>query len=109
MPDSATPKGRDKRALRRIAHHLDPVVTVAERGVSDAVCAETDRALTDHELIKVRMREPDDKKAMAAQLAADTKAALCGLVGHTVILYRAHPEEPVIELPSRSVANPGQG
>ena len=28
-------------------------------------------------------------------------AALCGLVGHTVILYRPHPEAPRIRLPSK--------
>ena len=60
-----------------------------------------DRALLDHELIKVRMREPPDKKAMAAELAARTDACLCGLVGHTAILSRPHPERPRIALPRR--------
>jgi RNA-binding protein YhbY len=54
--------------------------------------------LLDHELIKVQMREPEDKKAMARHLAEATSAALCGLLGHTVILYRPHPETPTIAL-----------
>jgi RNA-binding protein YhbY len=34
-------------------------------------------------------------------IADKSGAALCGLVGHTVILYRPHPEDPRIELPKR--------
>jgi len=29
---------------------------------------------------------------MAAELAAAARAELCGLIGHTVILYRANPD-----------------
>ena len=62
---------------------------------------EVERALDDHELVKVRLREPEDKKASARDLAERCGAELCGLVGHTVILYRRHPERPRIELPER--------
>jgi RNA-binding protein YhbY len=48
-------------------------------------------ALRDHELIKVRLHEPEDKRAMAQTLATETRSALCGLVGHTVILYKPRP------------------
>ena len=63
--------------------------------------AALDTALTDHELVKVRLRAPDDKKGAANSLAEGSRSALCGLVGHTVILYRPHPENPQIELPVR--------
>ena len=69
--------------------------------MSEGVLRALDKALFDHELIKVRLREPEDKRAMAAALAEGSGAALCGLVGHTAILYRPHPEKPRIELPTR--------
>ena len=47
------------------------------------------------------MHEPDDKKGLARSLADESGAELCGLVGHTAILYRPDPEEPRIELPVR--------
>ena len=94
-------EGFQRRYLRGLAHHLKPVVRVGQSGVTDAVVSATDAALTDHELIKVRLREPEDKKAMAADLAERTGAHLCGLVGHQVVLYRKHPDEPRIELPDR--------
>jgi RNA-binding protein YhbY len=66
--------------------------------VTDAIVHSADEALTAHELIKVRLREPEDKKADAQRLAARTQSALCGLVGHTVILYRPNPDDQRISL-----------
>lgn len=94
-------KGYQRRFLRGLAHHLDPVVRVGRDGVSQGVLEAVDRALLDHELIKVRMREPEDKKGMALALAEGSGAELVGLIGHTAILFRPHPEEPQIELPQR--------
>jgi RNA-binding protein len=91
--------GRQKRFLRSRAQQLDPVVWVGDEGLSDGVIRALDDALLAHELVKVRMRAPDDKKALASQLATATGAALAGVIGHTAILYRAHPEEPVLPLP----------
>jgi RNA-binding protein len=77
------------------------VVHVGEAGISPPVLEALGDALTDHELVKVRLHEPDDKKRLARSLAEQSGAELCGLVGHTAILYRANPEKPVIELPVR--------
>lgn len=85
--------GRQRRELRARAHPLKPVVQVGDPGITEAVIAATDAALRDHELVKVRLRRPDDKKAAAARLAEATRSALCGVVGHTVILYRPSPDE----------------
>lgn len=91
--------GAQKRHLRALAHSRKALVHVGEAGLSEAVRVAVDRALLDHELVKVRLLEPEDKKAAARALAEASGAALCGLVGHTVILYRPHPEKPQIELP----------
>ena len=91
----------ERRHLRSLAHPLKPVVFVGEGGVSPAVTKALDEALTSHELVKIRLRQPTDKKATARELAEATASALCGVVGHTVVLYRPHPEEPRIQLPKR--------
>jgi RNA-binding protein len=77
---------------------MKPIVMVGEAGITDAVLKALAQALLDHELVKVRLQEPEDKKAAARALADSTDAHLCGLVGHTVILYRPHPEKPREEL-----------
>ena len=40
-----------KKHLRRLAHPLQPIVTLGNAGLTDAVVKELDRALTDHELV----------------------------------------------------------
>jgi len=86
-----------RKELRAQAHPLQPLVQVGHAGVQPAVITAVSRALRDHELIKVRLHEPEDKHAMAEALASQTRAVLCGLVGHTVILYKPKPEDSAPE------------
>jgi RNA-binding protein len=97
-PGAPTLTGRQRKTLRGQAHALEPVVHVGSAGVSAAILRVVDEALTAHELVKVRLHEPVAKHEDAQALADGTGAALCGLVGHTVILYRPHPEAPKIVL-----------
>ena len=94
-------QGFQRRFLRGLANPRKALVHVGEGGVNAGVLGAIERALLDHELVKVRLREPEDKKAAARELAKRSGAELCGLVGHTVILYRPHPDQPQIELPAR--------
>jgi len=89
---------RHRRKLRAMAHALKPVVLIGQGGLTDGVLQAVDAALRDHELIKVQMRQPEDKHGTARAVAEATGAALCGLVGHVVILYRRHPDAPRIVL-----------
>jgi RNA-binding protein len=90
--------GKQRKYLRGVAHGLEPLVHVGSAGVTDAVLHAVDGALLAHELIKVRLHDPDDKHADAEALAAGTDAVLCGLIGHVAILYRPHPEKPKIKV-----------
>jgi len=92
--------GRQRRHLKGLAQRLAPAVHVGDAGVTEGVLHALDQALRAHELVKVRMRQPEDKKAMAARLAEASGAHLLGLVGHTVVLFRRNPDDPVIELPA---------
>ncbi len=94
-------EGYQRRHLRGLAHDLKPVVLVGQQGISEGVVQAVDEALEQHELIKVRLHEPEDKKSMAQDLALRSGAELCGLVGHTAILYREREDEPTIVLPQR--------
>jgi RNA-binding protein len=97
---------RQRRHLKGLAHHLEPVVRIGNAGVTASVIAETRRALSDHELIKVRVAGADreQRDASMASLAKDCDSALVGRVGHVAILYRAHPDRPRILLPAAPTA-----
>jgi RNA-binding protein len=82
-----------KKAFRSIGHHLDPVVTVSENGASEGVLAELDRALRDHELVKVKLALPDrdDRAAMLDELVTASGAELVQKIGKMALLYRHNP------------------
>ena len=95
--------GSDRRHLRRLAHALEPVVQIGAAGVTPGVVSALDRALGDHELVKVRItREREERGEIAGAIAEQTRSAVAGLVGHVAVLYRPapDPERRRIELPS---------
>ena len=83
-----------KKSLRGVAHHLDPVVAVSERGITDGIIEETERALSDHELIKVKVFSPDriSRDAVATALAQATSSTVLQQVGKVAVLYRHNPK-----------------
>jgi len=87
--------------LRGKAHPLKPVIMIGKTGLSPSVAAETERALHDHELIKVRVRSADReaRDALLARLAEQTQSELVTRIGHVAVLYRAHPKLPRIVIP----------
>lgn len=86
---------RERAHLKSRAHALEPVVQTGSSGVTDAVVAEVDRALTAHELIKVRIADDDreERKATGDEIGARTGAEVVHRVGKIVILWRPRPVE----------------
>ena len=72
-------KKPDTRQLRAIGHKLKPVVTVAGNGLSDAVRLELDRALEDHELIKVKLAVGDRSARLSRNHCCGAGMPLCQL------------------------------
>lgn len=101
--------GKQKKYLRGLAHDMKPLVQIGQRGLTDAVAGQVDAALTDHELIKVRVaaEAPIDRVEAAAQLTDRLGCDVAGTIGRVLILFRANPDEPRIELPPAS-ATEGQ-
>jgi RNA-binding protein len=93
---------KQRRHLRGLAHPLKPVVLIGNAGVSEGVIAETQRALGDHELIKVRLPglPREERDAALADLALRTESVLVNRIGHVAILYRPNPDLPRIVLPA---------
>lgn len=79
-----------KKQFRTIGHKLNPIVTIAGNGLSDGVLTELNRALDDHELIKVKLAlaEREERKELVAELAQLPNVELIQEIGKVVILYR---------------------
>lgn len=90
-----------RKHLRRLGHDRSPVVLIGNAGLGPNLVAEMERALTDHELVKVRARvgDRDLRDELLAALATATGSELIQRIGHVALYYRPHPEKPRILLP----------
>ncbi|MDD9889004.1 MAG: ribosome assembly RNA-binding protein YhbY [Gammaproteobacteria bacterium] len=81
----------DKKKFRTIGHNLKPVVIIAQKGLTDNIKAEIDRALTDHELIKVKILTStrEAKKELIAEICDEFNAECIQSIGHIILIYRA--------------------
>jgi RNA-binding protein len=93
--------GKQRRHLRALGHELKALVQIGKGGIDDGLVAAVDRALLDHELIKVKVGESAglDRHAAAEALAGKTKSEVAQVLGNIVLLYRARTDEPTIVLP----------
>lgn len=80
--------------LRARAHGLEPVVIIGGKGLTEDVVKEVDRALTAHELIKVRAPSLDrDARDEALQtLCVKTGADAVQQIGKVFVLFRKKSE-----------------
>lgn len=90
--------GKQRRALRALGHHLEPVVIVGQHGVTEGVIAAVEQALQDHELIKVKINEgPETRQEAAQKMAEGTQAELAQLLGRTALLFKKRKEKSKFE------------
>lgn len=98
---TTTLTGKQRRHLRALAHHLEPVVQLGKLGMTDGVVEATRAALDTHELIKVKLGKecPATTDEVSDALAKGTGAHVVGTIGKTLIVYLRHRSEPKITLP----------
>ncbi len=93
--------GNQRRYLRGLAHHRPAIVQVGKGGVTAAVVRSLDRALADHELVKVRFSQAVEERQEAAESLADGACAeLVQTLGRTAVFFREKKEDPGIVLPA---------
>lgn len=81
---------KTKQHLKAKAHALHPIIIIGDKGLTTAVAKEIERALEDHELIKIRLGSIDKikRQSLAAQISEQHQAILLQLVGHIGIFYK---------------------
>lgn len=95
--------GKEKRYLRSLANTMEPIVQVGKSSVNDSVLFSLNEALDARELVKVKVLKNclDEVDEVAKELSAQSNAELVQVIGRNVLLYRRHPEKPVIALPKK--------
>jgi RNA-binding protein len=85
-----TSSAAEKKHLRRLGHNLKPIVTIASKGLTENVGAEIDRALNDHELIKIKLSVGDRaaKKLLCDEICTSYSAQLVQSIGHILLIFK---------------------
>jgi RNA-binding protein len=92
---------RQRKYLRGLGHALNPVLLIGQHGLTPGVIAEAQRALHDHELIKVKFRGADRaaRDTGLTELATATGSTLVQRIGHTALYYKRRTDRPGIVIP----------
>ncbi|MCD1258442.1 ribosome assembly RNA-binding protein YhbY [Paenibacillus athensensis] len=93
--------GKQKRYLRSLAHHIDPIFQVGKGGVNDHLIRHIEEALEVRELIKVTVlnNSGEDRQEVGEELSQRSGAELVQVIGKIIVLYKASKDKPRIELP----------
>lgn len=92
---------KQRQFLKGIAHSLNPVVMIGEKGLTDAVIKEVSHSLDAHEIIKVRVLGDDRELRISIieKLCGETGACLVQHIGKLLVLYRRNEKNAKIILP----------
>ncbi len=80
----------ERRELRARAHALNPVVSIAQNGLSEAVLKEIDACLNAHELIKIRVYndEREVREGYLNTICGELEAAPVQHIGKLLVIWR---------------------
>jgi putative YhbY family RNA-binding protein len=102
----------ERKALKARAHRIHPILQLGGKGLTDAVVAEIDRALTHHELIKIRAAtlNRDEREVALASICERTQAEPVQHIGKMLVVYRQKPQPEAPEAPDapRPLRRPGK-
>ena len=85
--------------LRKSCHHIKPIVTIGNAGLTENVMSEIEIALSHHELVKIKIAgNSEERKIIADTIVKQSGAVLVQSIGHTASFYR-EADKPKIQLP----------
>ena len=80
----------DRKRFKAIGHSLNPVVIISHKGLSANIRNEIDRALSDHELIKIKIltAKRADRDDISKEICRHHNAEFIQGIGHVILIYR---------------------
>ncbi len=86
--------------LRGMAHGINPVVTIGNKGLSESLMEELESSLEYHELLKIRISAGDssERQEIINSIISQTHSQLVQSIGKVCVIFRANPQTE-IQLP----------
>lgn len=93
--------GKQKRYLRSLAHHLQPIFQIGKGGMNDQLVRHVEEAIEKREIIKISILNNcvESPAKLATELAARSSSELVQIIGKTIVLYKPSTDYKQIELP----------
>lgn len=90
----STLTGKQKKFLKGLGHHLDPLISIGKEGLTENVLKATKQELLARELIKVKISNSSsiNKNEAAELLPEATESTLVQLIGKTLLIYKENPK-----------------
>lgn len=90
----STLSGKQKKFLKGLGHHLDPLISIGKEGLTENVLKATKQELLARELIKVKISNSSsiNKNEVAELLPEATESTLIQLIGKTLLIYKENPK-----------------
>lgn len=87
--------------LAQRCHALNPVIMIGQKGLTPEVLKEIDKALTQHELIKIKIAAESRADCTHIMTAICQQEAVerIQVIGKTLSVFRRNADKPVIKLP----------
>lgn len=88
---------KERALLKGKASTMDPIFQIGKNGVTAAVIEEIEKALFDHELIKVSVLKTADlsAKSVISELADAVEAEAVQAIGNRIILYKRSKKDGI--------------
>jgi len=85
------------RHLRGLAHKLSPVIILGKAGYSENVHNEIEIAVAHHELIKIKLNQPDRsiRNDLIKNIIEKTSAHLVHKIGQVLVIYRVSDKNSI--------------
>jgi RNA-binding protein len=82
---------QDRKRLKAIGHHLNAILILGDKGLTESFTEELNLRLEDHELIKVRVNAEsrEDRREIVTTLCEAGGCELVQQIGKIAVLYRA--------------------
>jgi RNA-binding protein len=89
---------KQKQYLKALAHNIDPVVFIGDKGLTDSVIKEINTNLKAHELIKIRIfgDDKDYRKEIIEQINSQVDAAMVQHIGKLLVLFKSSEKSKII-------------
>lgn len=101
MKESEIMTSKQRAYLRGLAQKIEPIFQIGKTGITENQIETLKDALEARELIKITFLDtiPDDKNAIAEEIANKTDSEIVQIIGKKLTLYKKSIKKPKIELP----------